>query len=307
VTFGDTGDTVLNALVSKSAVDAGAYDNVYFIYTYTTNDSSGENSTQTATTSLAAATVVGDYYAFPCGRNSGIGRVHCKVKGNFVTVKNGNYTISGVWEYSIKDYVDQVANGGSSDADWAKALGNYGFWTALKLAGDVNYEAIFNAYGVSSDTSPYALASVGLPANKKAEVTNKTQDTWSVAGVTVTTGYKPKMKIRLNTTGLASTDLITIKVDDTVRTHTGNTVYYKEIAVSNLVESSYTLSDIPTKYLENDIVIGVKKGSTVSPKTVAYSYYRYAKARAGDFISGDAQVFQSLADWIHYIAARYNP
>lgn len=313
VTFSQTGDTVLNALVDKETVDNGGYNNVYFIYTYITNDSLGVNSTQTATTSLSAATVVYDennvaYYAFPCGRNSGIGRLHCKVKGNFVTVKNGNYTISGDWEHSIREYAAYVVtNGDPSDVNWAKALVNYGYWTASRLAPDeAAVNAINDAYGTSG-AAPYAsLANPDLPSNKKAAVDGS--DTWSVAGVTVTTGYKPKMKIRLTTTGLNPTDFITIKVDNTVRNPLGKTVYYKEIAVSNLENDSYTISDIPTKYLENDIVIGVKKGSTDSPKTVAYSYGRYAKARQTEFNEVDDKfVFRALFNWIYYIGNRYNP
>ena len=97
---------------------------------------------------------------------------------------------------------------------------------------------------------------------------------------------------------MTNKDTITVevKIDD-------KTVYSKEIAADTLENgNTYVLSDVPTKYLTGDIVIGTKSADVQSAKTITYSYSRYAKARAN---KGDANVFQALMNWSYYLGQAF--
>ena len=268
--FTNDGDTVLNALVQKSLVDA--YDNVYFTYSYQTNDDLGNNVTETATSKENGVKNVSgtDYYVFPCGRNGGVGRMGRNITGNFIAVSGGTTTISADWEYSVKAYLETlISSGSAAEQNYAKSLWNFGKYTA-EFAGlaDVFGDA---KTGVDNWT---------LPTSKAAVATGS--DSWTLSGVSVTTGYKPKMNLTFNTSGLNAT----VKVYDS-----GELVYSKEVALTG---ATLTVSDIPTKYLTGDIEIGVKN----SAKTISYSFGKYAKARS---TKSDAAVFQWMMNYAYYL------
>lgn len=292
VSFTATGDTVLNALVAKSVIDAGAYDNVYFIYQYKGDDA--EPIKGTAVKSDTNTVNVGgtDYYVFPLYGDAGIGRISRNYSGNFVTVKGSTVTVSGLWEYSILAYAQTLSTEGNADEqNYAKALINYGYYTTEALGYDT----------AAYTGAPLSLADAALPASKSAVATG-TDESWSIAGISVTTGFKPKMNIRFNAATLSSKDTVTIKV-----TANDKLVYWKEVAVSSLTgtgSDTYILSDIPTKYLNGDIVIGAKNGDTESAKTITYSYGKYAKARK-DRSAADANVFQALVNWAYYLGIAF--
>ena len=270
LTFTNDGDTVLNALVAKSAID-GVYDSVYFVYTYVT-DVNGENQTITATsTSIGTKNLSGtDYYVFPCGRNGGVGRMGRDIKGNFIAVAGGTTTVSEDWVYSVKAYLEQlISNGSSAEQNYAKSLWNFGKYTAESLG-------LADSFGDAKT----GVADWTLPTSKAAVATGDA--TWTLSGVTVTTGYKPKMNLKFNESGLNAT----VKVYDS-----GELVYSKEVALTG---NTLTVSDIPTKYLTGDIEIGV----TGSPKTISYSFGKYAKARQG---KTDGTVFQWMMNYAYYL------
>ncbi len=288
VSFTATGDTVLNALVEKSVIDAGAYDDVYFIYQY-----KGDATEPIKATSVSAGTVNlsgTDYYVFPCTGDAGIGRISRNYKGNFVTVKGSTVTVSADWEYSILAYAQTLMTEGSAaEQNYAKALINYGYYTTDALGYDT----------ADYTGAPLSLADAALPASKSAVATGTDGD-WNIAGISVTTGFKPKMNIRFNAATLSNKDTVTIKV-----TASDKLVYFKEVATSALTgtgSDTYILSDIPTKYLNGDIVIGAKASGTESAKTIAYSYGKYAKARQG---KADANVFQALINWAYYLGQAF--
>lgn len=295
VTFDEIGDTVLNALLPNSV----AVDNVYFIYHYTV-DENGVNTEKTGTT-VSTGTVEYNgqiYHAFPCGRNGGIGRISRDVTGNFVVVNGSTVTISKPWTYSIQKYCNAVINGSYDDNDknYAKALLNYGYYTAKALQTNYSsYATDVASYG----TMPITLTPFELPASKAA-VVDGTDGNWNLAsGLSVTTGFKPKMNIKFTAATATNMDTITVQVKDGTKV-----VYYKEIATSIIAsnDNTYVLSDVPTKYLVGDIVIGAKKNGNESGKTITYSYAKYAKARQG---KGDANVFQSLMDYASYLKAAF--
>jgi hypothetical protein len=270
LSFTKDGDTVLNALVAKSAVDA--YDDVYFVYTYV-DDISGQNITVTATsTKTGIKNIDGtDYYIFPCGRNGGVGRMGRNITGNFIAVEGGNATISGDWEYSIKAYLETlIASGSTAHQNYAKALWNFGKYTA----NAAHLTADYALFGDDQDVADWTL-----PTGKAVATLS---DDWTLSGVSVTTGYKPKMNLRFNADGLNAT----VKVYDN-----GELVYSKEVALTG---NTLTVSDIPTKYLIGDIEIGVKN----SIKTISYSFGKYANARQG---KDDADVFQSMMNYAYYL------
>ena len=184
--FTTDGDTVLNALVEKSAVDA--YDTVYFTYSYQTNDDLGSNVTETATSTKSGVKNVGgtDYYLFPCGRNGGVGRMGRPITGNFIAVSaGGDTTISADWEYSVKAYLEAlIDNGSAAEQNYAKSLWNFGKYTA-------EFAGLADSFGDAKT----GVANWGLPAIKAA-VTTGSDDTWNLSKVSVTTGYKPKMNLK---------------------------------------------------------------------------------------------------------------
>lgn len=294
VTFDEIGDTVLNALLPVSV----AVDNVYFIYHYTV-DENGVNTEKTGT-AVSAGTVTyngATYYVFPCGRNGGIGRISRTVTGNFV-VNGSTVTISAPWSYSIQQYCNAVINGSydEKDQNYAKALLNYGYYTAKAL------QTTYSSYATDVATygaMPITLTPFELPTSKAA-VVDGTDDNWDLAsGLSVTTGFKPKMNIKFTAATATNMDTITVQVKDGTKV-----VYYKEIATSIIASNNntYVLSDVPTKYLVGDIVIGAKKNGNESGKTITYSYAKYAKARAN---KADANVFQSLMDYAYYLSVAF--
>lgn len=270
--FTNDGDTVLNALVEKSAVDA--YEYVYFTYTYQTNDDLGNNVNETATSVSSGTKNIGgtDYYVFPCGRNGGVGRMGRNIKGNFIAISGGTTTISADWEYSVKAYLEAlISDGTAAEQNYAKSLWNFGKYTA-------EFIPLTDVFGEAQT----GVANWDLPASKAAVATG-TDATWNLGGVTVTTGYKPKMNLRF--TGTYS-EGVTVKVYDS-----GELVYSKEVVLTG---DTLTVSDIPTKYLTGDIVIGVKN----SNKTISYSFGKYAKARS---TKSDAAVFQWMMNYAYYL------
>lgn len=288
VSFTATGDTVLNALVAKSVIDAGAYDDVYFIYQYKGDDA--EPIKGTAVNSGTVNVSGTDYYVFPLYGDAGIGRISRNYSGNFVTVKGSTVTVSDLWEYSILEYAKALISGGSAaEQNYAKALFNYGYYTTEALGYDT----------AAYTGAPLTLADAALPASKSAVATG-TDANWNIAGISVTTGFKPKMNIRFNAATVSNMSTVTIKV-----TAADKLVYWKEVATTSLTgtgSDTYILSDIPTKYLNGDIVIGAKSGDTESAKTVTYSYGKYAKARQG---KADANVFQALVNWAYYLGVAF--
>ena len=284
VSFTDTGDTVLNALVKKSTIDAGNYKNVYFVYKYQGDTGSITNTVESIGTVTLDET---EYYVFPCYGDAGIGRISQKVTGNIVTVDGNVVTKSADWNYSIKDYAETLAvSGTQAQKNYAKALLNYGYYTATALKS-----------GYVSDYSdmPVELSNAPIAGSTRAVVSGEDSD-WSIAGISVTTGFKPKMNIRF--APLTDKDTITIRVK-----LGGDTVYSKDVAVSTLTGGdTYVLSDVKTKYLTGDIVISTKSGDNASAKTITYSYGRYAKAREG---KDDANVFQALMNWSYYLGQAF--
>ncbi|MBR4910166.1 MAG: hypothetical protein IKZ47_02435 [Clostridia bacterium] len=272
LSFTNDGDTVLNALVPKSAVDA--YQTVYFTYSYQTNDDLGNNVTETATSTKSGVMNDGgtDYYVFPCGRNGGVGRMGRPITGNFIAVAAGGATtISDKWEYSVKQYLEAlISDGTAAEKNYAKSLWNFGKYTA-------EFAGLADSFGDAKT----GVADWTLPTSKAAVATGS-DDTWTLSKVSVTTGYKPKMNLRFDTTGLNAT----VKVYDS-----GELVYSKEVALTG---DTLTVSDIPTKYLTGDIEIGVKN----SAKTISYSFGKYAKARS---TKSDAAVFQWMMNYAYYL------
>ena len=308
VSFTADGDTVLNALVKKSAVDTYGVSNVYFTYTYKDDDATPKTATSKAKANTV--TVGGNaYYVFPCGRNGGIGRINRPVTGNFITVVGGTTTVSGDWSYSIKDYAAElIARGKDAEEDsaeykaanYAKALWNYGYQTAVAL----NHPDDYNSYvpAGEDEAAPYAIDNYTLPDSKNAIKDPSDSGNWTITGIKVTTGFKPKMTVRfadsLSTNFSYRSVTIQVKNGDDL-------VYSKEVAVASVVANSYTytISDIPAKYLINDIIIGVKNSSDVADSmTIKYGFARYAQARAS---KADGVVFQAMMNYSYYLNEAY--
>lgn len=276
LTFTKDGDTVLNALVPVSSID-GVYSKVYFVYKYKTDEAELQQATSVSSGTM---TVGGTpYYVFPCGRNGGIGRMGRDITGNFIAVTSGGTaSISTDWTYSVKTYLETLIIGNdAADANYAKALWNFGKYTAeaLNLTTDA---ALFGT--AKSVTDWFGSQSVSTSADK-----NGTDSAWNLKGVTVTTGYKPKMNLRFSKAVVA-----TVKVYDA-----GELVYSKEVTLS---DTNLEISDIPTKYITGDVVIGVKD----SIKTYTYGFGRYAKAQAG---KPDGNVFKWMMNYAYYLNQKY--
>ncbi|MBO4692877.1 MAG: hypothetical protein J5659_00580 [Clostridia bacterium] len=305
ITFSKTGDTVLNALVAKGTIDAGGYDNVYFVYEYKGDDADPVKATTTYKADDTVTLGGTVYYRFPLYGDAGVGRISREYTGNFVTVKSGTVTVSSdTWNYSIMKYAADIINGDfSADIkNYSEALLDYGYYTAEKLGFSTA------AYATCGATVPTGVTNADLPSSKKATTNSGTDNNWGIGGISVTTGFKPKMNIRFDQATLNNKSSVTIKV-----TVDSKLKYYKEVAVSALVvnpkgavgaiaEDTYILSDIPTKYLTGDIAICAKSGANDSAKIVYYSYGRYAKAKQG---TGEGNVFQALVNWSHYLNVAY--
>ncbi|MBO7520081.1 MAG: hypothetical protein J6T73_04810 [Clostridia bacterium] len=278
LSFTADGDTVLNAVVSKLIVDACGGE-TYFTYKY--KDDSAEYKYATTTASGVIEIDEEEYYVFPCGRNGGIGRMGRNIVGNFINVNGDGTTISKDWEYSIKSYLEKIIET-SEDADtvnYATALWNYGYYTTAYLAVD---QPTFAEDRDSYEGGEKALASWTLPASKTAVATG-TDASWTVSGIKIETGYKPKMHIKLNATGTAHVEAYS---------EAGDLVYKKSLAAT--ADEYFTISDIPTKYLTGTIKI--TKDS--SNKSVEYSFGKYAKARQG---KDDGNVFKWMMNYAYYL------
>lgn len=273
--FTDDGDTVLCALVAKNTIDALG-GTTYFSYKY--KDDSGFNYATTK------GYLSGDYYVFECGRNGGIGRMSRNITGNFINV-SGTTTISGEWSHSVMEYLAHVISSGTAvEQNYAKALWNYGYYTTERLADNAfgYFVDERDAYGgtVYSD-----IASWGLPGSKQATFTGT--GSWTVSGVKVETGYKPKMQFKLNADGQTTVEAYSAA---------GDLVYKKTITATS--GEYFTISDIPTKYLTGNLKISMS-GST---KVVEYSFGKYAKAREG---KTDANVFLWLMSYSYYLGEAF--
>ncbi len=286
LTFDKEGNTVLNALIPSSKLPAGK---VYFIYSY-----KGDDAEKVTATAVDAGTDASGNHLFPCAGDAGVGRISRQVTGNFVVVNGNTVTVSAEWTYSIKQYAETLASTGTAtEKNYAKALVNYGYETTKILGYDTS------AY----TTTHYDITNWSLPASKSAEKVGNDPD-WTIAGVSVKTGFKPKMNIKFNAATVANKDTVTIQIKDGSKV-----LYFKEIATDLLTNEgngkyTYVLSDVPTKYLTGEIIIGAKKGSDTSAMTIKYSYGRYAKARV-DKDADDADVFQALMNWAYYLGQAF--
>lgn len=307
VTFSADGDTILNALVRqdtvKTATDAHG-GKVYFTYTYKDDDKYPKTATSTSVGTVTYNDIA--YYVFPCGKNGGIGRMNRDIKGNFIHEwDDGTITVSESWTYSIQKYAAAFVN--SSDEkirNYARALWNYGYYTTLKLNNNDVDIASYNdnegdpiIYAAGDFTDSYAL-----PTSSKVGRVNKDgvlDSSWKLVSARVTTGFRPKMRLVFNP---GSYTKLTIQVKDN-----DVLVYSKEFTISNLGTDGDNrvceISDIPTKYLIDDIVISVKNNSEVTSTTsFKYGFGRYAKARAGE---DDADVFSSMMQYSYHLNRKF--
>ena len=283
--FTADGDTVLCALVPTSALTALG-GTTYFVYSY--KDDSADEKTAT---SVAAGTI-DEYTVFPCGRNGGIGRMSRNIKGNFINV-NGTTTISADWTYSIKQYLDDViaANSDAKAVAYAKALWNFGYYTTDRLVNDSthpqpSFQTDLNAYtgGVKSIADWPGLSEI---TSTSGVVNAGTGDAWKITGVKVTTGFKPKMQFKLDTSGSATVEAYS---------EAGDLVYKKTVdAVAN---TYFTISDIPTKYLTGNIKVTLSTGT----RSLEYSFGKYAKARQG---KTDGDVFKWMMNYSYYLGQKF--
>ncbi|MBO4733833.1 MAG: hypothetical protein J5662_05065 [Clostridia bacterium] len=289
--FAKDGDTVLNALLPKATVDAMTYDSIYFVYSYYTDAGNGVPAQATATMDSDPVTIGStQYYAFPCGRNGGIGRMSRNVSGNFFVVNGSSVTESGLWEYSIAQYADWLStNGTTEQQNYAKALWNYGYYTTDALGGAFAADLANYTGGAKAFDGEYTL-----PAKAGTKSAGFDTNLWKVGGVRVTTGFKPKMTVAFDTDGLNEledeTATVTIKKD-------GNIIYQKSLTITG-DNWEIKISDIPTKYLINDIEIKVG----ASAQTFTYGYGRYAKARS---TKDDANVFYWMMQYAYYLDAAF--
>ena len=272
--FAADGDTILCALVPTSSLTSLG-GTTYFVYKYKDDDAEEKTAT-----SVASGTM-GTYTVFPCGRNGGMGRMSRNITGNFIS----GSTISAEWSYSIKSYLDTlITSGTAAQQNYAMALWNYGYYTTQRLVATTAYfDEDLAAYtgGVKS------VADWTLPSSKKATSTGS--GSWTVSGVKVETGYKPKMHIKLNAGG--STTVEAYNTD-------GDLVYRKTITATS--GDFFTISDIPTKYLTGTLKISMS-GST---KVVEYSFGKYAKARV-DGSAADANIFQWMMNYAYYLGQAF--
>lgn len=293
VYFDEEGNTVFNALVLASAVDD--YENVYFVYSYKTDDA---EITETAEKLEKKVTKdAKQYYAFPLTKNIGIGRMGRPVSGNFIAVakSNGTQTISGEWSYSIKDYAENIISGAYSDEqkNFAKSLWNYGKYTAeyLNLKDATEY---FSG-AAKTDITDWS-------GSATAPTTTGADGKWKLKAAQVTTGYKPTLKLSFTNsagdavpTGISS---ITIKVEKA-----GKLLYHKTIALDVMeTENSrkiYYLSDIPTKYLAEDITITANGSTQVT--TYGFGRYAWSRLNKSGVSQAEKNIIQAMMNYSQYI------
>lgn len=285
ITFAGDGDVVLNALLPKDTYEAQS-GTVYFAYRY----SDGENDTPAEASITGTLTTVGgvQYYAFPCGRNAGIGRMARDIKGNFVVVNGDNVTKSKEWSYSVKQCLEDLISTGDTNAkNYAKALWNYGYYTTQKLYNDTGFfKAELDKFtgGEKTPTGSYSL-----PSESKSTYTG-TDTSWKVSKISVTTGYTPKINFTLN----KSVSSVTFKLySDTDKTAL---VYSKEIDVNG---TTFTITDIPAKYLKGEIEVTVSD----SDRVFEYSIGRYATARAS---KTDGNIFKWMVNYSYYLGVAFD-
>lgn len=287
ITFAGDGDVVLNALLPKAIYEAqsGA---VYFSYYY----SDGVNDEPAEASITGTLITVGgvQYYAFPCGRNAGIGRMARDIRGNFVVVNDKSVTKSKEWTYSVKQCLeDLISSGDEATKNYAKALWNYGYYTTKKLVDDTDYfdaelELFEEAGGVKKPTGSYSLPDVS-----KSNY-DGTDTSWKVSKISVTTGYTPKINFTLN----KSVAKVTFKLySDTAKTAL---VYSKEIDVD---DSTFTVTDIPAKYLKGEFEVVVSG----SDRAFNYSIARYAKARENQ---SDGNIFKWMVNYSYYLGVAFD-
>lgn len=302
VTFTDEGDVVLNALLTKDYVNNTlgiSADNVYFAYEYYTDEGK-----QSAVATAHTSTELSSYYIFPCVGDNGIGRIADGVTGGFVFVDGTNVTkTSATWNCSILQYINAVISGSfaAKYKNSAKALYMYAKETCSLLGRSTDEYP--NDYSDDLENNiEFDFDDFESSAEAFGEDT-----TWGVAAISVTTGFKPKMNIRFNANTITNYEdgFVTVKIFD----DDDNLLYSKKIAVANLTVQEgktgkvYSLYDVPTKYLANDVVIGVESaGGTESEKTIYYGYGRYAKARQG---KADGDVFKYMVIYATALSAAY--
>lgn len=290
--FTKDGDIELLALAEDSACNA--YDSVYFSYSYKTDDGEAHE------IATAEAALYNGYRVFACKGNRGIGRMGRVVTGNFIGVKDGNVTTSDVWEYSVKAYAESLFNNADADiAGYAKSLWNYGKYTAEAINGYDHQQGFF------ADAAQ-AVSPEWTTADGTAPTYTDSDDSWKIKKAQVTTGYKPTMKLTFsNAAGTAAPtcDSIVIKV-----THSDKIVYHKEIAVANMQSDGsykyFEISDIPTKYLTDDITVTAKTGDAESAKIGTYGFGRYTKSRI-DKNDASQNVFKWMMTFAMYLGQEY--
>lgn len=276
--FTKDGDTVLQALVPTSALSGYSY--VYFVYTY-----KGDKA-ESITTSSTSTGTIGEYTVFPCGRNGGIGRMGRAVNGNFIAITGaGAVSTSEQCSGNVKAVAEQLMSNPDPDVqNYAKALWNYGYYTTKQLAlSDGGYIPDRDSYV----EAPKTLANYELPS----KTAGQSGSGWSVTGISVTTGFKPKMNIKLNS---SKTIVLSVYTDNTHN----KLVYRKQVSVTG--GTAFTISDIPVKYLTGDIELTSTGSDT---KVFTYGFGRYAKQRQGT--AGEADVFQSMMNYSYYLGLKY--
>lgn len=287
ILFAADGDTVLQALLPKTTVEA--YNEVYFVYTFVDADG-----TKTATSERSANTIRvpgddTDYYAFSCGRNGGVGRMARDIVGNFITVDSGAVTISGEWRYSIKQYAEYlIDNGTVAQKDYAKALWNYGYYTTKQLAENGDYQEYYAgdyALYTGGAKADFSVANYTLPAKNPDRTAGCT-----VSSAKVTTGFKPKMTLKFSAAPNAT---VSVKAYSGAA-ESSELVYSKD--TENVTATEFNIADIPTKYLTGDIV--VKVGS----ESFTYGFGRYAKAREE---KTDGDVFNWMMQYAYYLGRAF--
>lgn len=200
-------------------------------------------------------------------------------------------------------------NSDSNVDKYAKSLWNYGKYTAEALNGYDKQQGFFSdeAQTVSPEWSTTAATAPTYDAGS--------DDSWKIKKAQVTTGYKPSMKLTFsNNAGNAAPtcDSIVIKV-----THSGKIVYHKEVAVANMQSDGtfkyFSISDIPTKYLTDDITITAKTGDVEGAKTGTYGFGRYTKSRMNAAAAApsdttketQANVFKWMMTFAMYLGQEY--
>lgn len=293
ITFAKDGDVVLNALLPAGSYPASG--TVYFAYSY----SDGVNDAPaTATVAGEEVTIGGvDYYAFPCGRNAGIGRMARDIRGNFVVMDGGTVlSKSSEWKYSVKQCLEKlIADGDAATKDYAKALWNYGKYTTnmLHSTNTAFYGAEDDAFsGAEKGEFSTALAWPTIPNldNQGKSKYTGTDTSWYVSKISVTTGYTPKINFTLSQNVSSVTFKLYSDVNKTAL------VYSKEIDVNNT--NTFTITDIPAKYLKGEFEVSIPN----SDRVFNYSIVRYANARAS---KDDGNIYKWMVKYSQYLSTAF--